>query len=180
MSTCVQYVLSCCFTDFFIYFRFIMNRLLSRRCSMSSIEEEDESVGSEELITQIEKTTVVTITSTITNHINKFVIIHHLFLIGIRSYRNRNKNLMITTTIHMIMVQDQAADRALQGFVQSCSQTVSFQTIFIVLQINLLKLVKMTFFFLIILEIAIYFSHCLTIHSDIDYRLVHLIMSGQG
>ncbi len=97
-----------------------MNRLLVRRCSMSSIEEEDESSVSDEAITQIEKLPL-----------SQQEIYHSSSVLEWDSELSESEE---EVDDHIKNSNDngeeQAANRALQNFIQSCSRTVSLKKIF--------------------------------------------------
>ncbi len=96
-----------------------MNRLLIRRCSMSSIEEEDESTVSDELITQIQKRPP----SPLIHHQQQQQSLpsyHSPSVLEWDSELSESEQEFDDNSV------EQAANRALQSFIQSCSQTVSF------------------------------------------------------
>lgn len=87
-----------------------MNRLLIRRCSMSSIEEEDEFEESDELVTQIERfpsTTLLPQTSP-----------------SVLEWDSELSESEQELTDNYENTDDQVANRVLQNFIQSYSQTV--------------------------------------------------------
>jgi hypothetical protein len=100
-----------------------MNRLLVRRCSMSSIEEEDESTAFEESITQTEKVPL-----SLQQQKQKQPLHHSPSVLewdselseSEQEFDDYNENPNDNG-------EEKAANRALQNFVQSCVRTVSLK-----------------------------------------------------
>ncbi len=99
-----------------------MNRLLVRRCSMSSIEEEDESTTSDEPITQIEKVPSSSLPQQQQQpsyHSPSVLEWDSELSESEQEFDDNNENSNDNG-------EGQAANRALQNFIQSSSRTVSF------------------------------------------------------
>lgn len=103
---------------FFILFRIMMNRLLVRRFSMSSIEEEDESEIFDETITETEKLLPTSLLQEQFNHTPSICEWDSELSESEQEFDDNNENLKENS-------EEQAANRALQCFKQSFIKTVS-------------------------------------------------------
>jgi hypothetical protein len=101
-----------------------MNRLLVRRCSMSSIEEEDEPSTSDELTIRAEKLP------------SSKLQYHHHQLHHSSSIPDWDSELSESEQEFDDNGEERAANRALQNFMQACSRTVSIESIFLLTRIS--------------------------------------------
>ncbi len=102
-----------------------MTRLLVRRCSMSSIEEEDESTAFEDSITQTEK-----LPSSLLQQQQKQPLHHSPSVLEWDSELSESEQEYDDNNEHLNdNCEEQAANRALQSFRQSFSRTVSLKNL---------------------------------------------------
>jgi hypothetical protein len=100
-----------------------MNRLLVRRCSMSSIEEEDESSASDGPEIQIEKFKLLPL--------EQRQLLHSPSVLDWDSELSESEQeLDDNNEDPNDNGEERAANRALQNFIQSCSRTVSITEFF--------------------------------------------------
>ena len=105
-----------------------MNRFLIRRCSMSSIEEEDESAASDELITQIEKLPPPSpLLHQQQQQQQPLPSYHSPSVLEWDSELSESEQELDDDNNDNSV--EQAANRALQSFMQSCSRTVSYHLV---------------------------------------------------
>ncbi|CAF4783853.1 unnamed protein product, partial [Rotaria sp. Silwood2] len=93
-----------------------MNRLLVRRCSMSSIQEEDESETFDETITEVDKLLSLSLRQEQCDRSSSISEWDSELSESEQEFDDNNENPEDKS-------EEQAANRALQSFKQSCSRT---------------------------------------------------------